>query len=644
MDEERPQPRRPLRRFGPAWICASMLTLLAFVLLTAALVLPELDQARSSRTAEPVGGAALFEALTNAGPPGLADELRAIRAQLDQAGAPAESSRRLGGAIDRLGQTEVVPAIVLARLADRLDTAMDRLREGGVIDGGLPPRLLQLAAALGLAAAVLALSATPLALRSDLAEHSTPAETDISLFAHPVLASPACYQDMPPIWLANLPQDLAAAVRDAVSAAVAPRSDRHGPENEPLESAVLAGARLTGAALNAEARLDAASRRAEAALLATSEPAVIPGGDLSAGVRLCDVADRIERVLPHLAAAAAQVVEAAPGPEIVNRLRALPVTVDRLESIVSLSGLVPTAPGPIGDDPSVPVSAASSVLAEAADALRAAAGRVASASDEAVRHVSDEAARLAAAVRPLAALAVSSLDHLHSAGARIESQTQAAAAALAPIERLAALDGRLNAAADAMLEIVRGLPETLARAPSDMGRSGPAAGEAALPIVQIEDQVAGVSESAETATAAPEPPALSDPDRPYETRGSIAARLLTELNGDESVTFSSSLMAILRQLDGVEAGISRLATQAEGLVETPDGGMPESVARHAPALLAEVQQSVGRLQSVSTALAIACDGDAYSHAAEKRADEIIVAAPPSGAQNNAPSGVALAQV
>jgi cell division protein ZapA (FtsZ GTPase activity inhibitor) len=245
-----PSGRRP-RRGG-------LRALLARATVVAVLLLPALAVAQQLAPGRPVpgqrvSGAALFDALTHAGPPGVAEELRSIAALLDRAvaapagatpdtsqaanvsHAAAEAARRLTNAAARLDQADASPTLVLANMADRLDTAMGGLAASNRAPDPWPTYVLLGLSGLA-AAAALAACAAALRGRRDTAT---------------------------PGWAAALPDRLAAELRDAGFSgqrAIAPETV------QALHAALAAGGQLAGTAMEAEARLDSASRRAEAAL------------------------------------------------------------------------------------------------------------------------------------------------------------------------------------------------------------------------------------------------------------------------------------------------------------------------------------------------------------------------------------------
>ena len=100
-------------------------------------------------------------------------------------------------------------------------------------------------------------------------------------------------------------------------------------------------------------------------------------------------------------------------------------------------------------------------------------------------------------------------------------------------------------------------------------------------------------------------------DAPSDDR-SVASRLLAGLAPDDAADLE--LTQALRRLDGVETEVGHLLRDAEGLAEKVIVGsapvLPQAVSDEAPALLEGLQETIARLQSVATALAMAADGPA----------------------------------
>ena len=430
---------------------------------------------------QPVGSSALFEALTQAGPPGLADELRAINAQLDANGADAEASHRLAAVINRLGQSETVPALVLSRMADRLDAAMATLREARTPPPppvpDRPSRLLLLAASFGVGAALLGLAAAP------------PVRRPTDVRGPEPLRLPPSTQENPPVWAEALPARLEAVVRDAAAAANPNRQEIGPSAAEVVRGAMRAGAHLASVALDAEQRLEAAARHAETILFAVDRagpasagPADIPRratADL-AGLRLGEIADRLEDALTALSsitARAGQAPRAAAVPEALPN--ALPEVLERLESIaVSLSG-------------------SATPLAN----LVTTAGAKA-------RQLGEVSESLAAIARPLLVLVRESvpptIERLTALGDRFERQAETADGAVGRIADLADRMGTAGAALPLMLDQLAALGDSLekqvAAGDGSVARVAQVAGQlesagAALPLML--DQLTGLTDRLE---------------------------------------------------------------------------------------------------------------------------------------------------
>jgi hypothetical protein len=91
---------------------------------------------------------------------------------------------------------------------------------------------------------------------------------------------------------------------------------------------------------------------------------------------------------------------------------------------------------------------------------------------------------------------------------------------------------------------------------------------------------------------------------------SIATRLLASLTPDDAADLE--VTQALRRLGGVETEVGYLLRDAEGLAEKVMVGtapvLPQAVSAETPALLAGLHETIARLQSVATALAMAADG------------------------------------
>jgi len=194
------------------------------------------------------------------------------------------------------------------------------------------------------------------------------------------------------------------------------------------------------------------------------------------------------------------------------------------------------------------------------------------------------------------------------AGAAEVSRIQLAA--LSGIEQLAAalpdLADRQTRAAS-RLELAGSDLPALARRQDEAASRLAATGETLL--ARMADAIAALTSRVATPTVGAELGHMtslnSPPGRP---EASVAATILDQLG---AATPSPAVSATLHRLDGVETEVARLLREAESIVGDDvahaAAGMPLPVAERVPELLDSIDVTIRRLQSVSTAIAMASD-------------------------------------
>ena len=415
------------------------------------------------------------------------------------------------------------------------------------------------------------------------------------------------------------------------------------------------GLALAGTRLDATA--DALARSGEAL-------AVLPGaaGRIEAATTglaqtadalavLPDAAGRIAAAIMHLAqtadtlACSGEALAALPG--AAGRIEAAMAGLAQVSDALAYGGAMLSAlPDSAGR-----IAAATAELA----GLHDAAGRIAATAAGLAQAVGMSAAttdRLAAAAHDLAgtrdsfAALLPVPAQLHAAGAQLDAATRRAeaqtdtgmarlGAAIAQAEStvatlaetlaagdLSAAGARLHHAADRIeadtdavdrrlaettfqLDALHAAAEAVGASTSLLDR---AAARADVQARQFDAALGRTREAIEAVRAAVEGLAQADGLHGAPASGSVAGMLLADLAGSER---PAELTSALNRIGGVETEVGRLLREAESLAERAvhDGpALPGAVTRRAPALLGSLDQTMRQLQSVSTALALACDG------------------------------------
>jgi ABC-type transporter Mla subunit MlaD len=524
-------------------IGAAVLTLASVLSLCVALELPKSSPASSiaGLPAQPVGSAALFEALTRAGPPGLGDELRAVNALIEQHSADSAAAHRLSAVIARLDKTEAMPAILLGRMADRLDAAMVSLREASTQDHDLQNHLIILSAALGVTAALLGLAMTP-GPRSQNGSNSVAA-----------MRVPLSGSDTPPMWAQTLPARLEAAVREAT--ATMTRLSHHDFTTPNAVTMIAADERPEDAKQphGNTARQTAANSGASGSAGGLALDRVDQGAHRQsdfAGLRLLELADRLEDLLDGLAAATSQVVQHA-------KEKAESSNFDRLQSVAaSLEGAA------------LPLA----TLAAGAKSSRYLL-------DDGIQTLTDIA-------RPLLSLVQErlppSFDKLEALGERFETQIEAVSTSGRVADRMAQLVAKLEDVTDSIPSSLDHLGAVADRLDRQAENADGAAGRALDFAARLEragavlplmvDQLAELGKGMEAQ---------------MERGDGLSSRVV---NASETLdSLSGILLPALARLDGIgeslgghaarnDAALSRIETIVDNL-RTFDGALPQAVDR-----------------------------------------------------------------
>ena len=627
-----------LRTLGLPWLAALACALVSAGLLAGALLLPLARPGAS--LAQAASPAELFGALSTGEAARMREELRTLAPSL----APAARLRLeqiLGAEEKRLA--EAPPALVLSGFALQLEEALTAIRGGQVVPGTGQDGLLLASIGFGLAAALLALVAGPLALAPSAA----------------LLAGRGQWG------LAR--KDLWGDLARAAAGNAASDDDRQG-----LQRAAVETAKLAQAAEAAQARLDrtlaAADRAAESfarlpALAAAQAEAMEGLGRVAPAV---ETAERLQAALPALVeaisaagntaqasameamsrrledAADRLAAEAAATPDMLARLRAAAAElaerqaapIARLEaatqSILRADGQAEAlAAGLASLGHSLarlePVSQAQAQLQDALlDRLEGVAGALAEA--QAALHPNLGALTEAG---PELARQIASLDDAVARQANLVAQLDTAVAAeaaqaqtlVAEVEQLVA--GQRDAAAP-LIEAAGWQREAAERNDTITLRQE----EAVLRLGALVDLMPALAEHDEALRlgirplheirtriddavdrlqSLAEPPPAPAPAPAEPRQASVAARLLDQLED----TAAPEVAAALHRLDGVETEVARLLDSAERMAGDGMGqaglALPPQVAERAPELLRSLETTIHRLHSVSTALALASD-------------------------------------
>lgn len=410
------------------------------------------------------------------------------------------------------------------------------------------------------------------------------------------------------------------------------------PAHEEAIGAAIAGATVQAGRLEAVAgNLPGVTKQLEAAVAALPRLGAIAAGLKATREAIPPLVDRQAELLVRLEAAtkglpALATRQEATAESLAATLRdALPPIGERQEQVLQrLEALADRVPETL-DPPSAGLDnleetlrGALSPIAETLHRLDAATerlpawtqvqeqsvARLEAAAREALPIVADRQAALLDRMEATAA-AVEGLAAQHAGAAEAARAQQAA---LSGIEQLTAtlpdLAERQTRAASRLEMAGNDLP-AIARRQDEAASRLTEAGEALL--ARIEAAVAALPLHVASAVARSQAPATTDygtradptPSRP---EASVAATILDQLG---AAAPSPAVSATLHRLDGVETEVARLLREAEAIVGTDTAhvaaALPLPVAQRVPELLDSIDVTIRRLQSVSTAIAMAGD-------------------------------------